>query len=76
MRLAKLSEFRRLVFTSGSAPALKTLRARIRDIPGGTIQCGRYYVDLDVFDRANNLRAQIADSQCRLAKNPLLEGLI
>lgn len=76
MRLAKLSEFRRLVYTADSAPTLNTLRTRIRDIPGGTVRCGRYYVDLDEYDRAYGLRPQIAASQSRLAKNPLLEDLI
>jgi hypothetical protein len=75
MRLAKLTEFRRLVYTMDSAPALRTLRARIHQIPGGTVQCGRYFVDLDEFDRVANLRAQLRDSQSRLAKHPLLEGL-
>jgi hypothetical protein len=37
MRLAKLSEFRRLIYTTNSAPTLSTLRARIYEIPGGTI---------------------------------------
>ena len=63
MRLAKLSEFRRLVYTPDSAPAESTLRRRIDRglIPGGTIQEGHYYVDLDEYDRAKNLRASLAD---------------
>jgi hypothetical protein len=76
MRLAKLSEFRRLIDTSESAPTFNTLRARIRDIPGGTIQWGRYYVDLDEYDRVKGIRAEIAVGQARMAKNSLLERLI
>ena len=76
MRLAKLSEFRRLIFTPDSAPKLDTLRAKIDKIPGGTIQAGRYYVDLDEYDRATNLRMGIEAKRAELAKNPLLDGLI
>jgi hypothetical protein len=64
------------MYTPESAPSINTLRGRIRDIPGGTIQWGRYYVDLDEYDRATGARAQIAATQARLAKNSLLEGLI
>jgi hypothetical protein len=35
MRLATLAEYRRLVYAEGSAPTLKTLRRRIKEIPGG-----------------------------------------
>lgn len=76
MRLAKLSEFRSLIYTTDSAPTLSTLRARIYEIPGGTIQWGRYYVDLDEYERSTGLRAQIAVRQAELAKHPLLEHLI
>ena len=76
MRLAKLREFRRLVYSPQSAPSLTTLRARIWEIPGGTIQWGRYYVDLDEYDRATGLRAKLEASQRELAKNSLLEGLL
>jgi hypothetical protein len=76
MRLAKLTEFRKLVYSPNSAPCLNSLRSRISRIPGGTILDGRYYVDLDEFDRANGLRSGIADQQQTLAKNSLLEGLI
>jgi hypothetical protein len=78
MRLAKISEFRTLIYSAGSAPAECTLRRQIDRslIPGGTIQGGHYYVDLDEYARATNLRAALAAQQAALAKNPLLEGLI
>ena len=78
MRLAKLSEFRRLIYTPESAPTPETLRAQIdaRKIPGGTVMNGRYFVDLDEFDRATNLRAGIAERQRERSRNPLLQGLL
>lgn len=78
MRLAKLSEFRRLIYAPGSAPKMQTLRRWIDagKIPGGTIHVGRYYVDLDEFDRATNLRAGIAARLAELEKDPLLDGLL
>jgi hypothetical protein len=75
MRLGKLTEFRSLVFTPDSAPTLATLRARIDEIPGGTIQLGRYFVDLDEYDRATKLRASIDARQRELAAAPELQGL-
>lgn len=75
MRLAKLSEFRRMVFAEGSAPSLNTLRTRIRDIPGGRIEMGHYYVDLDEYDRATRLRERLAAEQAELERNPLVAGL-
>lgn len=78
MRLAKLVEFRRLIYTPDSAPAESTLRRRIDRnlIPGGVVREGHYYVDLDEFDRATNLRANLAAQQAELAAHPLLEGLV
>ncbi|HEX5461867.1 MAG TPA: hypothetical protein VFX20_18025 [Steroidobacteraceae bacterium] len=78
MRLAKLSEFRRLIYTPESAPSDSTLRRRIDKglIPGGTTQQGHYYVDLDDYDRATKLRARLTAQQAELAKNPLLAGLL
>jgi hypothetical protein len=78
MRLAKLTEFRAMIYTPESAPALSTLRRRIdRDlIPGGRIQEGHYYVDLDEYDRAMNLRRSLASRQAELAQHPLLNGLV
>lgn len=76
MRLSKLAEFRRLFYTPGSAHSMSTLRKRIQDIPGGTVMLGHYYVDLDEFDRATNLRARLAAEMAELEKHPLLKGLI
>jgi len=76
MRLAKLSEFRRLVYTPGSAPSERALRARIHQIPGGTVDLGRYYVDLDAYDRAKNLRQSIEQDLERLKNDPRLAGLV
>lgn len=78
MRLAKLSEFRRLIYAPGSMPRLATLRASIRNnrIPGGLVQDGRYWVDLDEFDRQTNLRRRLAAEQAEIARHPLLDGLI
>lgn len=78
MRLASLKEFRELVYTPDSAPAMSTLRGRIDRglIPGGRMDCGRYMVDLDEFERVEKVTAQLEDKRERLAKNPVLEGLI
>ena len=78
MRLARLSEFRRIHYTPGSAPTPATLRAWIDKgrLPGGVVQNGRYYVDLDEFERATQARRGLADAQAQLEKNPLLEGLV
>lgn len=78
MRLANLNEFRRMVFTLESAPSVRTLRAQIDGgkIPGGMIQGGRYYVDLDAYDTATQLRAGLLARQRELSGNPLLQGLL
>ena len=78
MRLAKLSKFRDLIYAEGSAPSLNTLRARIvaGQIPGGKVDGGHYYVDLDEFDRATHLRARIAAEQAELARDPELASLL
>lgn len=78
MRLAKLSEFRRLVYTPESAPSDSTMRRRIDkgQVPGGIVQQGHYYVDLDEYDRATKLRARLTAQQAELARNPLLAGLL
>lgn len=75
MRLTTLQKFRRIVYAPDSAPSLRTLRKRIREIPGGTIELGRYYVDLDEYDRRRNLRAGVAARVAELERNPLLESL-
>lgn len=78
MRLAKLSEFRRMIYAEGSGPSLTTLRIRINsnEIPGGRIEHGHYYVDMDEYDRATGLRSSLAAQQAEAAKDPLLAGLI
>lgn len=78
MRLAKLSEFRRLIYTPASMPALRTLRAWIDadQIPGGQKLGGRYFVDLDAYDRATDLRQGIEARRNSLAADPRLAGLI
>ena len=77
MRLAKLSKFRELIYVEGSAPSLNTLRARInsKQIPGGRVECGKYYVDMDEYDRATNYRERLVAEQAELASNPLVAGL-
>jgi hypothetical protein len=76
MRLTTLKNFRDLVYAPGSAPSMRTLRERIREIPGGTVELGRYYVDLDAYDRAKNLRANVAARVAELERSPLLESLL
>ncbi len=78
MRLAKLSEFRSLFYTPTSAPAESTLRRRIDRglIPGGTVDAGRYYVDLDEYARATNLKARLRAEEKELEQNPLLKDLL
>lgn len=78
MKLAKLREFRDLVFTPQSAPAESTLRRQIEtgQIPGGQKVGGLYYIDLDEYSRATNLRAHLAAQQAELARNPLLADLL
>lgn len=76
MRLANLTEFRNLVFSPRSVPCLNTLRARIKTIPGGALLHGRYYVDLDEFNRVTGLRADIENKLQTLTRNPRLDGLI
>lgn len=77
MRLAKLSKFREMIYAEGSAPSMNTLRARVNSklIPGGRVEHGHYYVDLDEFDRATNYRERLAAEQAELASNPLVAGL-
>ena len=78
MRLAKLSEYRRMIYAEGSAPSLNTLRSLIdrNMIPGGEKRHGRYFVDLDTNDQASSLRADIAKRQTAIAQDPLMAGLI
>lgn len=76
MRLIKLSTYRRLKYAPADAPTMATLRARIHEIPGGKIEHGRYWVDLDVQDQQASLHAGIVAQERALAANPLLQGLI
>jgi hypothetical protein len=76
MKLVSLAEYRRLVYADGSGPNLKTLRRRIKDIPGGRIELGRYFVDLDVFDANNDMRRGLAEKLEKHRTSPLLKGLI
>lgn len=76
MRLATLDEYRKLIYAPGSEPSLTTLRRKIQRIPGGRIELGRYYVDLDANDRVNQLSKDAEDRRERLKRDPLLEGLI
>jgi hypothetical protein len=76
VRLATLAVYRRMVYVEGCAPTLVTLRKRIHSIPGGRVEFGRYYVDLDENDRVTGLRADINARIAELEKSPLLKGLI
>ena len=76
MRLASLDVYRKLIYAPGSEPSLTTLRRRIRNIPGGRIEMGRYYVDLDANDKVNQLSNDVEERRERLKRDPLLDGLI
>lgn len=78
MRLANLKEFRSLIYTPDSAPSVSTLRGKIiaGKIPGGRVVDGRYYVDLDEFDRENHLVGDLLARRKALMESPELEGLI
>lgn len=76
MKLAKLSEFRQMMYTPKSAPSIKTLRSRIDagKLPGGLIDSGHYYVDLDEYSRATNLQKNLEARRQDLEKK--LTGLV
>jgi hypothetical protein len=76
MRLASLDVYRKLVYAPGSEPSLTTLRRKIRNIPGGRIDLGRYYVDLDANDKVNQLLNDAVERREQLKRDPLLDGLI
>ncbi len=79
MRLATLSEFRSLFYSPNSRPKLDTLRKRIDrgQITGGAKQAGRYYVDLDAFDAANDVLSKAQTRQSQLIHNePGLRDLL
>jgi len=75
MKLATLEEYRRIAYAEGSAPTIVTLRRRIKEIPGGCITMGRYYVDLDKNRRVNDLAATTQFELDELMKNPLLKAM-
>lgn len=79
MRLMTLKNFRSLIYAEGSEPSMGTLRARIKNhqIAGGLIdESGRYYVDMDEFDRKHHLMRSLLERHAQLAASPELEGLI
>jgi hypothetical protein len=75
MRLATLAEYRRLVYAEGCAPTLKTLRLRIKDIPGGRVELGRYFVDLDVNDRVNHIARAAQSRLDEIMNDPLIKAM-
>lgn len=76
MRLMKLSQYRTIVYAEGSAPSLATLRNRIKEIPGGTILHGHYYVDMDKLESVADLRADLLAREREMAKSPLLAEIL
>jgi hypothetical protein len=76
MKLATLEEYRKLVYAEGSAPSIVTLRRRIKDIVGGRVELGRYYVDLDANDAVNELARANSSRIAALRSDPRLKGLI
>lgn len=78
MKLVKIREFKAMVFSECSAPSDSTLRRQIEtgQIPGGTKHGSLYYVDMDEYNRATNLRANLAAQQAQLAQDPRLSGLL
>jgi len=78
MRLAKLSEFRRIRYTPDSAPKLSTLRRKIDagKLPGGQRIDGRYWVDLDALGAQDRVHEQLVASERAAAASPLLRGLV
>jgi hypothetical protein len=75
MRLATLAEYRRLVYIEGSAPTLSTLRNRIKDIPGGRVELGRYYVDLDVNQQAQRIASAAQNRLDEIMNDPLIKAM-
>lgn len=77
MRLASLKEFRKLVYTPDSAPAMSTLRGRIDagKIPGGGIEGRTYGVDMQQFRAANNPHDWPLPQQYRMLRAGLVDDL-
>jgi hypothetical protein len=76
VRLVSLKEFRSIVFSAESAPSVATLRMNINKIAGGCKMLGRYYVDIDEYNRVTQLSAKVEETIERLSKTPELEGLL
>jgi hypothetical protein len=78
LRLVSLNEFRRLVYSPESAPCVETLRARIRtkQIAGGCVDGGRYFVDMDEYDTVTRFTLKLAQRREELRHRPELQGLI
>lgn len=75
MRLATLAVYREMAYIDGCAPTLATLRRRIKEIPGGRVEFGRYYIDLDANDRVNNLAMGVESRLDELLNDPLLRAM-
>ena len=73
MRLVRLSKFRNRIYDTSSAPDPRTLRARIDRgliVGGFRDEMGRYWVDIDKFEDAPELKPildQINDPLVRKA---------
>jgi hypothetical protein len=76
MKLATLDQYRKLIYATGSEPSLSTLRRRINDIPGGRVDLGRYYVDLDASDKVHQLANELQEHRIASKHDPLLAGLL
>jgi len=78
MRRAKLSEFRRLIYAPDSAPSFSTIRSRInrREIAGGIREGRLYYVDLDIYFREHDVRAENISRLAELRADPRLKDLM
>lgn len=64
-----------MVYAEGCAPTLKTLRLRIKDIPGGRVELGRYFVDLDVNDRVNRIARAAQSRLDEIMNDPLIKAM-
>jgi hypothetical protein len=76
VRLVKLARFRNLVYAPESAPCMNTLRARIRTIPGGRVENGHYWVDMDAYEQQTQVRAGLNERIRALRTDPALDGLL
>jgi hypothetical protein len=78
MRKIKIADFRTKFYVEGSGPSLSALRVYIRanKLPGGLIEYGHYYVDLDEYEVGYNLRTDMIRQLVEASRNPRLKGLI